>query len=81
MNIQDLGSVYPFATMDDIEERIATKRTYEAPRMIFLPNKEILTTMVKANLDYSKTDSLDRFLLRFGFLQDPNVYDEVGDIQ
>ena len=48
------------------------------PRMIFMPSKSVIKTMVKANLKYGATDTLDQFLLRFGlFLKAPvSVEDE-----
>jgi len=46
--------------------------------MIFMPSKSVIKTMVKANLKYGATDTLDQFLLRFGlFLKAPvSVEDE-----
>ena len=38
------------------------------PRMIFIPSKSVIRTMVKANLMYGETDTLEQFLLRFGLL-------------
>jgi hypothetical protein len=48
------------------------------PRMIFMPSKSVIKTMVKANLKYGATDTLNQFLLRFGlFLKAPvSVEDE-----
>ena len=40
--------------------------------MVFIPSESIVKTMIRANLQYADTDSLDDYLLRFGLVQDEN---------
>jgi len=44
------------------------------PKCIFKPSKELIRTMIRINIKYSKTDSLPKFLLRMGLLENPNWY-------
>ena len=40
------------------------------PKVIFVPDRSIMRCMITANLKYSKRDSLEEFLLRFGVVED-----------
>ena len=44
------------------------------PKTRFVPDRAILRVMIEANLKYSKKDNEQKFLLRFGLLDDPNWY-------
>ena len=48
-------------------KKVYTKMTKkEAPKLVFLPSRNLCRSMILANLIFSKKDTLEQFLLRFG---------------
>ena len=45
-----------------------SKGENHAPKTIFLPEKSIMRMMIKQNIKYSKKESIEKFLLRFGLI-------------
>jgi hypothetical protein len=73
MEFYDNGSAYPKELMDQIEENVYSGDDLSPPKCMFLPNKSLIRTMVKANCRFSKRDSLEQFLLRFGMRQNEQL--------
>ena len=53
---------------------IKKERKFRPPKTMFLPNREMIRIMIHANIKWSKTDKIDRFLLRFGILENFSWY-------
>jgi hypothetical protein len=41
----------------------------EAPKCVFLPDKELIRIMIRANVKFAKKDTKEAFLLRFGLAE------------
>ena len=67
-------NVYPDHVIDPLIHATRVKRAIIPPKCIFLPCKELIRTVVKANLKHAKKDTLQEFLLRFGLMENPNWY-------
>jgi len=67
-------NVYPDSVIDPLIYNSKVKRSIIPPKCIFLPSKDMMRTIVKANLKYGKKDNLQEFLLRFGLLECPQWY-------
>ena len=64
--------VYPEQVMAGIITAVEEKRGIQPPKCIFVPEKELIRKMIKANILYGEKDSETIFLLRFGLLDNPN---------
>jgi len=62
--------VYEHEEPEEVEEGKEGKEL-KMPRTVFLPDRAICRVMIKANILYSKTDTLDQFLIRFNLLERP----------
>ena len=61
-------SVYPDHIMDEVYENVASKRSIRPPKCIFMPSREVVRIMIKANILYSKQDCIEDFICRFGVI-------------
>ena len=50
------------------------KEDSEPPRCVFIPDVGVMRCMMLANVKFSWTDTLDEFLLRFGLLDNEELY-------
>ena len=46
----------------------------EMPKLVFLPSENLARIFIRANCRHSKTDSLQKFLLRFGLVENLSWY-------
>lgn len=46
----------------------------KAPKMIFLPEKNVCQIMIRAVINKKSTENDDMFLLRFGLVENPNSF-------
>lgn len=53
--------------MESVRESVESGE-YHGPSCIFLPHRTVIRQIIKANVKFSKNDSLDKFLLRFGLV-------------
>jgi len=60
--------VYPKYIFGAIIESIKKKETVKPPKCVFVPNKEVMRSMIKALVKYGSKDSDEVFLLRFGLI-------------
>ena len=49
------------------------------PKLIFLPDDNLIQVMIKANLRFSRRDQLFQFLLRFGLLEGEKFWSKSED--
>jgi hypothetical protein len=68
------SQVYPDHIIARVVAAALSEGKITPPKCIFKPSKELIRTMIRINIKYSKTDTLPRFLLRMGLLKDPNWY-------
>jgi hypothetical protein len=66
--------VYPVNVLGLLLEAVRTKKSIKPPPCIFMPSKKVIKDMVISNLKFSKKDTIENFLLRFGLLDNPNWY-------
>jgi hypothetical protein len=55
--------------IDKNEER-SEKKAVQVPKVIFLPNREVMRVMILGVVKFGKKDRLEQFLLRFGLMED-----------
>lgn len=68
------SQVYPESVISKVIAAALGEGKITPPKCIFKPSKELIRTMIRINIKYSKTDSLPKFLLRMGLLENPNWY-------
>ena len=74
LDFTELGSAYPIKEMDKIEESVVSGKDFYPPKCTFLPTPGLLRAFIRATLKFSQTDSQERFLLRFGLVDDIHWY-------
>ena len=73
MNFDAIGSVYPTKVMEKISHDM------RPPRLIFLPDENLIRTMIKVNLKFARKDHSFQFLLRFGVLENESFWSRSED--
>ena len=58
----------------DAGKMFLKKKPLQPPGVIFMPSKRILRIMIEANIEHSQTESLEKYLLRFGLVTNPLWY-------
>ena len=59
------SEVYPNSVMEVLIEAVRNKENVHPPRCIFVPNRDVIRTIIKALIKF-KDDNDEIFLLRFG---------------
>ena len=73
------GSMYPAKVMNNLKRDIEMGVDTRPPKLIFLPDDNLIQVMIKANLRFSRRDQLFQFLLRFGLLEGENFWSKSED--
>ena len=60
--------IYPPSVTSQLDT--STTKSVKLPKVIFIPDKSVLRCMILANVKFSKKDSVEEFLLRFGMVED-----------
>ena len=66
--------MYPDAVVSELLEATRLKRNIKPPKCIFVPEDDMVCTMVKAVAKHGHKTNEEAFFLRFGLLDDPLCY-------
>ena len=62
--------IYPKNIMSPIIEAIKLNETFQHPKCMFVPDRQLVRKMVKALIRFGNMETYSEFFLRFGLVED-----------